>query len=64
MSATTQKPTTDQSARIEAPTDELHHRVGVKDGSPLVRQASGEVPLLDSDRRLAPAEHGVPKCWF
>ena len=50
--------TTDQSTRIEALPDDCTI-VGVKDGRPLVRQAAGEIALLESNGRLVQAEHGV-----
>jgi hypothetical protein len=48
--------TTDQSARIEALSDDCII-VGVREGCPLVRQAGGEVALLESDGRLVRTEH-------
>jgi hypothetical protein len=50
--------TTDQSARIEALSDDCVI-VGVQEGCPLVRQAGGEVALLERDGRLVRAEHRV-----
>jgi hypothetical protein len=49
--------TADQSARIEALSDDCAI-VGVEKGRPLVRQAGGEVALLEGDGRLAPVQHG------
>ena len=50
--------TSAQSTRIEALSDDCSI-VGVKDGCPLVRQAGGEVVLIESDGRLASGEHVV-----
>jgi hypothetical protein len=50
--------TADQLACIEALSDECTI-VGVEKGCPLVRQAGGEVALLEGDGRLAPAEPKV-----
>jgi hypothetical protein len=45
--------TADQSARIEALSEDCTI-VGVEKGFPLVRQAGGEIALLEGDGRLAP----------
>jgi hypothetical protein len=50
--------TADQLACIEALSDDCTI-VGVENGCPLVRQAGGEVALLEGDGRLAPAEPKV-----
>jgi hypothetical protein len=50
--------TPDQSARIEALSEDSTI-VGVREGCPLVRQAGGEVALLERDGRLVRAEHRV-----
>jgi hypothetical protein len=50
--------TADQSARIDALSDDCVI-VGVKEGCPLVRQAGGDVALLERDGRLVRAEHRV-----
>jgi hypothetical protein len=50
--------TTHQSARIDALSEDCTI-VGVKEGCPLVRQAGGEVALLEGDGRLVWAEHRV-----
>jgi hypothetical protein len=49
--------TADQSARIEALSEDCTI-VGVERGLPLVRQAGGEVALLEGNGRLAPVEDG------
>jgi len=47
--------TPDQLACIEALSEECTI-IGVEKGCPLVRQAGGEVALLEGDGRLAPAQ--------
>ena len=48
--------TADQSARIEALSEDCTI-IGAERGLPLVRQAGGEVALLEGDGRLAPLGH-------
>jgi hypothetical protein len=50
--------TADQSARTEVLPEDCTI-VGVQEGCPLVRQAGGEVELLESDGHLKRAEHSV-----
>jgi hypothetical protein len=47
-----------QSARMEAMSDECTV-VGVHEGCPLVRLGGGDVALLESDGRLAPARRRI-----
>jgi hypothetical protein len=50
--------TTDQSARVNAPSDD-RTIVGLQKSSPLVPQVGGELAQRESDRRLVRAEHRV-----
>jgi hypothetical protein len=51
--------TTQQSMRIESLSDECAV-VGVQDGCPLVRLVGGDIALLESNGRLAPARRVFP----